>query len=38
LAYVRSHGRACEVLGQEKPDHVAVEEMERRIEHLDDAV
>jgi hypothetical protein len=37
-AYVRSHSLACELLGQEKPDHVTAQEMEGRIERLDDTV
>ncbi len=35
LAFARSHALACELVGEEKPDHVSLREIERRIEHLD---
>lgn len=35
LAFARSHAIACELVGEEKPDHVDPREVERRIEHLD---
>jgi hypothetical protein len=38
LAYVRSHSLACELLGQEKPDHVTAQEIEGRIKRLNDTV
>lgn len=35
LAYARSHAVACELIGQEKPDHADPREVERRIERLE---
>jgi hypothetical protein len=35
LGFARSHAIACELVGEEKPDHASLRETERRIEHLD---
>lgn len=35
LAYVHSHAVACELVGEEKPDHADSREVERRIEQYE---
>jgi hypothetical protein len=37
LAYLESHMLACELVGKERPDHLALKEISDRVSQLTDA-